>query len=197
MPSRASFSIATCASCGREISCTGLLGATTGTTLRIERRGEASVVDVGLPRWSGRISREVRWVGEILVEEFMRPLALTQGALAASLPASDAQVLDIATVPAGTAGEATDGGAIVLQMDGDDVVVIASKGGAPEHLNWYYNLVANPECTVEVGTDSFEAVAELPESDERNRLYEAQAAKMPQFAHADVAMTDWMPLPAR
>ena len=71
---------------------------------------------------------------------------------------------------------------LVYSTDGDDVVIIASKAGAPQHPNWYHNLVANPTITVEVGTDSYEATAHLTEGDERKRLYDAQAAQMPQFA---------------
>lgn len=70
---------------------------------------------------------------------------------------------------------------LVYSTDGDDVVIIASKGGAPEHPNWYHNLVANPTVTVEVGTDKYEATAVLPDGDERTRLYDAQAADQPQF----------------
>ena len=70
---------------------------------------------------------------------------------------------------------------LVYSMDGDDMVVIASKGGAPEHPNWYHNLVANPGVTVEVGTDTYEATAVLTEGDERQRLYDQQAATQPQF----------------
>lgn len=71
---------------------------------------------------------------------------------------------------------------LVYTTDGDDVVIIASKGGAPSHPNWYHNLVANPTVTVEIGTESWEATAQLAEGEERQRLYDAQAAKMPQFA---------------
>ena len=70
---------------------------------------------------------------------------------------------------------------LVYSMDGDDMVVIASKGGAPEHPNWYHNLVANPGVTVEVGADTYEATAVLTEGDERQRLYDQQAATQPQF----------------
>ena len=70
---------------------------------------------------------------------------------------------------------------LVYSMDGDDMVVIASKAGAPEHPNWYHNLVANPDVTVEVGTDTYEATAVLAEGDERQRLYDQQAASQPQF----------------
>jgi deazaflavin-dependent oxidoreductase (nitroreductase family) len=70
---------------------------------------------------------------------------------------------------------------LVYSTDGDDIVIIASKGGAPEHPHWYHNLAANPAVTVEVGTDSWPATAHLAEGDERQRLYDAQAAAQPQF----------------
>ena len=60
-------------------------------------------------------------------------------------------------------------------------MIIASKGGAPEHPNWYHNLVANSTVTVEVGTDKYEATAVLADGDERTRLYDAQSAGQPQF----------------
>ena len=66
--------------------------------------------------------------------------------------------------------------------DGDRIIVIASKGGAATHPDWYYNLVAHPEVTVEVGTERFSARASIAEGEERERLYKAQAALMPYFA---------------
>ncbi len=42
---------------------------------------------------------------------------------------------------------------LVYTTDGDRIVVIASKGGAPSHPAWYHNLVAHPEVTVEVGRE--------------------------------------------
>jgi deazaflavin-dependent oxidoreductase (nitroreductase family) len=71
---------------------------------------------------------------------------------------------------------------LVYSTDGDDHVIIASKAGAPQHPNWYHNLVANPTVTVEVGTETWEATAELTEGEERQRLYDAQAAQLPVFA---------------
>jgi len=70
---------------------------------------------------------------------------------------------------------------LVYSMDGDDAIIIASKAGAPSHPNWYHNLAANPSCTVEIGNDSYEATAVQAEGEERDRLYAAQAAQMPQF----------------
>jgi deazaflavin-dependent oxidoreductase (nitroreductase family) len=61
-------------------------------------------------------------------------------------------------------------------------VVIASKGGAPTHPDWFYNLRANPEVRVEVGTESFPAQATIVKGAERQRLFDQMAAKMPNFA---------------
>ena len=71
---------------------------------------------------------------------------------------------------------------LVYSKNGDDAIIIASKGGAPDHPNWYFNLVANPDVTVEIGTEKFEATAVLTEGDERAQLFAEQAAQMPQFA---------------
>lgn len=60
-------------------------------------------------------------------------------------------------------------------------VIIASKGGAPTHPDWYHNLVANPEVTVEVGTETFQARAEVTEEPERSELYQKMADKYPGF----------------
>ena len=79
---------------------------------------------------------------------------------------------------------------LVYSTDGDDVVIIASKGGAPEHPNWYHNLVANPQVTVEIGTDKWDATAVLTEGDERARLYAAQAALMDNFNDYEKSATE-------
>jgi deazaflavin-dependent oxidoreductase (nitroreductase family) len=71
---------------------------------------------------------------------------------------------------------------LVYTRDGDHVVVIASKGGAPDDPQWFRNLRANPDVTVEIGADTYPARARLAEGDERDRLYDAQATLMPNFA---------------
>ena len=60
-------------------------------------------------------------------------------------------------------------------------MVIASKGGAPTHPDWYYNVVANPQVTVEVGTETFQAEAIVAEEPERTRLYDKMVEVMPGF----------------
>ena len=66
--------------------------------------------------------------------------------------------------------------------DGDRLVIIASKGGAPSNPDWYYNLKAYPDITVEVPGDTYQARADEVTGDERDRLYDQMAAKMPNFA---------------
>jgi deazaflavin-dependent oxidoreductase (nitroreductase family) len=71
---------------------------------------------------------------------------------------------------------------LAYTKDGDKYVVIASKGGAPTHPAWFHNLVTHPTVTVEIGPETFEAKASVPDGSERDRLYDAQAALMPNFA---------------
>jgi len=70
---------------------------------------------------------------------------------------------------------------LVYTRDGDRYVIIASKGGAPADPHWFRNVVANPDVTVEVGTERFPARARVAEGEERARLYRAQADLMPNF----------------
>jgi deazaflavin-dependent oxidoreductase (nitroreductase family) len=66
--------------------------------------------------------------------------------------------------------------------DGDRPVIIASNNGAPKAPAWYHNLAANPEVTVEVGTDRYQAQAIVAEGAERERLVELLATQLPFFA---------------
>ena len=70
---------------------------------------------------------------------------------------------------------------LVHTTDGDRIVIIASKAGADSHPDWYHNIVANPEVTVELGTETFQATASVAKGEERQRLYDAQAEAMPNF----------------
>jgi deazaflavin-dependent oxidoreductase (nitroreductase family) len=66
--------------------------------------------------------------------------------------------------------------------DKDHLIVIASKGGAPTHPDWYHNVRAHPEVTVEVGTEKFHARAKPAEEPERVRLFAQMVKKNPGFA---------------
>ncbi len=83
---------------------------------------------------------------------------------------------------------------IVYTTDGDRIVIIASKAGAPTSPDWFHNLVANPDVTVELPTEKFEARARVTEEPERERLYRAQAALMPNFAEYEKATTRKIPV---
>jgi deazaflavin-dependent oxidoreductase (nitroreductase family) len=71
---------------------------------------------------------------------------------------------------------------LVYLKDGDRYLVFGSKGGSTKHPDWYRNLVANPDASVEVGTEKFDVVAEVLTGEERDRLFAKQAKIMPQFA---------------
>lgn len=70
---------------------------------------------------------------------------------------------------------------VYLPVDGG-YAVFASKAGATTHPDWYLNLMANPETTVEVGADTIPVVAREATGDERERIWARQIAAMPGFA---------------
>lgn len=73
--------------------------------------------------------------------------------------------------------------------DGGVVHVFASKAGAPDNPGWYYNLKANPELSVEQGTETYRAIASEVTGAERDRIYAAMATKFKNFAEYET-MTD-------
>ncbi len=71
---------------------------------------------------------------------------------------------------------------VAYVTDGDRLVIVASKGGAPTNPDWYHNLLACPLVTVEVGSEQFQARAEIAVEPERTRLYDKMVVMMPVFA---------------
>lgn len=65
--------------------------------------------------------------------------------------------------------------------EGERLFIIASKGGAPDNPDWYYNVVANPTVEVEYGRDKFKAKAAVAEEPERSRLYAKAVREFPGF----------------
>ena len=61
--------------------------------------------------------------------------------------------------------------ALLYVPDGDAYVVIASKGGAPQHPGWFHNLVAQPDVEIQVGRRRIPVRARIAEGDERSRLW--------------------------
>jgi deazaflavin-dependent oxidoreductase (nitroreductase family) len=68
------------------------------------------------------------------------------------------------------------------QLVGEGYAVFATKAGAPTNPDWYHNLVANPQATIEVGTDTVKVVARIAEPTERDVIWARQKERSPQFA---------------
>ena len=78
--------------------------------------------------------------------------------------------------------------------DGDRYVVVASKGGAPTNPDWYYNLLANPRATIEVGNERLEVTAEPAGSAERERLWAMVIERTPAFKEYEKKTRRTIPL---
>jgi deazaflavin-dependent oxidoreductase (nitroreductase family) len=83
---------------------------------------------------------------------------------------------------------------MVYQALDDGYAVFASKAGAPTNPDWYHNLVANPEATLEVGTDTVAVTARVAEGEERERIWSKQKAAMPGFADYEQKTTRQIPV---
>jgi deazaflavin-dependent oxidoreductase (nitroreductase family) len=70
---------------------------------------------------------------------------------------------------------------VMYQDLGGPVAVFASKAGADTHPDWYHNLVANPEVTAEVGTETRSFRARVAVAGERTPIWEKQKADYPGF----------------
>lgn len=71
--------------------------------------------------------------------------------------------------------------ALIYQEREGDYILVASKGGAPEHPGWYRNLLANPEVRVQVKADKFTARARTAEGPERDELWAKMTAIWPDY----------------
>src|SRR5204863_9876036 len=70
---------------------------------------------------------------------------------------------------------------LIHVVDGDRWIVIASKGGAPDHPAWYKNLEADPHATIEVLADEVPVVASTVDGEERARLWSAMTEAWPDY----------------
>jgi deazaflavin-dependent oxidoreductase (nitroreductase family) len=71
--------------------------------------------------------------------------------------------------------------ALIYGLDGDRVIIVASKGGAPAHPAWYLNLAANPTVGVQINADKFDATARTVTGEDRARLWTIMAAIWPDY----------------
>jgi deazaflavin-dependent oxidoreductase (nitroreductase family) len=83
---------------------------------------------------------------------------------------------------------------LAYNRDGERYVIFASKGGAPTNPDWYHNLKAHPEVTIEVGTDTINAIASEATGEERERLFAAQAERSPAFAEYQAKVDRLIPV---
>ncbi len=83
---------------------------------------------------------------------------------------------------------------LVYFKDGDQYVIVASKAGAPTNPDWYYNVLAHPDVTIEVGTEQFKVHASVAEKQERDRIYADIASKASNFAEYQEKTTRVIPI---
>lgn len=65
---------------------------------------------------------------------------------------------------------------LVFARDGQNIVLIASKGGYPKNPAWYYNLLANPDTTIQIGSKLIPVHASIAPEEEYNRLWKLAVA---------------------
>ena len=80
-----------------------------------------------------------------------------------------------------------------LDLDGHRYV-FASKAGADTNPDWYWNLVAHTDVTVEVGTETYEVSARPVTGDDRDRVYSEQARRYPGFAEYEQKTSRLIPV---
>lgn len=94
-------------------------------------------------------------------------------------PYKDMKLLLLTTTGAKTGREFTI--PVAYTQDGDNFIIVASKGGAPTNPDWYYNLLAHPDVTIEVGTEKIQVHAIEAKEEERERLFDQHAREYPGF----------------
>jgi deazaflavin-dependent oxidoreductase (nitroreductase family) len=83
---------------------------------------------------------------------------------------------------------------LIYGRDGERVVIVASRGGAPDHPAWYKNLAANPRVRVQVAADKFAATARTAAGEERARLWRAMTAIWPAYDEYQAKTTREIPV---
>jgi deazaflavin-dependent oxidoreductase (nitroreductase family) len=83
---------------------------------------------------------------------------------------------------------------VMYLADGERYVIVASKAGAPTHPDWYHNIIANSEGSVEIGTEKFQVLATVAAEPERTQLYEKVEAMNPTFTEYKNKTTRVIPI---
>ncbi|MDQ2714456.1 MAG: nitroreductase family deazaflavin-dependent oxidoreductase [Chloroflexota bacterium] len=83
---------------------------------------------------------------------------------------------------------------LVCQQDSDRLFICAANGGMPTNPDWYHNIIAHPEVTVELGNQKFQAKAIVITGKERDEIYTKQARHMANFAEYQQQTTRVIPV---
>lgn len=78
--------------------------------------------------------------------------------------------------------------------DGERLFIFAAKGGSPTNPDWYHNVVAYPQVTVELGSEKFAATAVLIEGEERDQIYAREMQVHPGAADYEKKTTRKIPV---
>lgn len=70
---------------------------------------------------------------------------------------------------------------LIYGRDGADYVIVASKGGAPDHPGWYKNLLAHPDAKIQVRGDLIAVTARTASTEEKQRVWPVMTAQWPQY----------------
>ena len=131
------------------------------------------------------MSNRQNW-NQQFIEEFRANNGKTTG------PFANIPMLLLTTTGAKTGRSHTN--PVTYLPDGDRILIFASKGGAPTNPDWYHNLVAHPEVTVEVPNETFQAKAVVIKGEERDRLYAKQVVANPAFGDYERKTTRKIPV---
>jgi deazaflavin-dependent oxidoreductase (nitroreductase family) len=83
---------------------------------------------------------------------------------------------------------------LIYGRDGERVVIVASRGGAPDHPAWYKNLAANPRVRVQIAAEKFAATARSAAGDERRRLWGVMTKIWPAYDEYQAKTTREIPV---
>ena len=83
---------------------------------------------------------------------------------------------------------------LACQAVEDSYAIFGSKGGSPTNPDWYHNLLAHPEVTVEIGTETSKVRARVTEGEERERIWSKQKEDFPQFADYEAKTSRQIPV---
>jgi len=79
-------------------------------------------------------------------------------------------------------------------LPGGSMAVFGSKSGEPTNPDWFYNVQAHPDIEAEVGTETIQVTARIPDKAERQEIWERQKANIPQFAEYEKMTTREIPV---